>query len=108
MVNPQSQGGKTALRWSMRRSAGGCYAANRLWDGRRKVAVLVGQNSPSGQKKVLKPAIGFDPAKLLRIPSVSEIVEIGYLYVVSSLVQPVYRGVRTDQTLAACTTGQLG
>ena len=37
----------------------------------------------------------------------SEIVEIGYLYVVSSLVQPVYRGVRTDQTLAACTTGQL-
>ena len=30
----------------------------------KQVAVLVGQNSPSGQKKVLKPAIGFDPAKL--------------------------------------------
>ena len=41
------------------------------------------------------------------MPAVGEIVEAEYLYVVNSLVQAVYRGVRTDQTLAACTTGQL-
>ena len=34
-------------------------------------------------------------------------VEIEYLYVVSSLVQPVYKGVRTDLPRSACTTSQL-
>lgn len=41
------------------------------------------------------------------MPAIAELVEIEYLYVVNSLVQPVYRGVRTDQTLAAATTAQL-
>ena len=41
------------------------------------------------------------------MPAIAELVEIEYLYVVNSLVQPVYRGVRTDQTLAACSTTQL-
>ena len=41
------------------------------------------------------------------IPTVGELVEIEYLYVVKSLVQPVFRGVRTDQTLASCTLRQL-
>lgn len=41
------------------------------------------------------------------IPSLNALVEVEYLYCVKSLVQPVYRGERTDQTLAACTTGQL-
>ena len=36
-----------------------------------------------------------------------ELVEIEYLYVVSSLVQPVYKGVRTDLPRSACTTSQL-
>ena len=41
------------------------------------------------------------------IPTVGELVEIEYLYVVKSLVQPVFRGVRTDQTQASCTLRQL-
>ena len=41
------------------------------------------------------------------IPSVGEVVEVEYLYVVSSLYQPVYRGVRTDMTAEACTSAQL-
>ena len=41
------------------------------------------------------------------IPACQELVEIEYLYVVSSLVQPVYKGVRTDLPRSACTTSQL-
>lgn len=41
------------------------------------------------------------------IPDIGALVEIEYLYVVRSLVQPVFRGVRTDQTLASCTIRQL-
>lgn len=41
------------------------------------------------------------------IPAVGELCEIEYLYTVKSLVQPVYKGVRTDLTLDACTTSQL-
>jgi len=41
------------------------------------------------------------------IPPLKAIVEIEYLYTVKSLVQPVYRGQRTDQPLDACTTQQL-
>lgn len=41
------------------------------------------------------------------MPAIGELVEIEYLYVVSSLVQAVYKGVRTDQTLAACMASQL-
>lgn len=41
------------------------------------------------------------------IPAVREIIEVQYLYLVSSLVQAVYLGVRTDQTLAACAMSQL-
>lgn len=41
------------------------------------------------------------------IPAVGSLVEVEYLYTVKSLVQPVYRGVRTDQTLASCTILQL-
>lgn len=41
------------------------------------------------------------------IPAVGEIVEVLYLYVVNSLFQPVFKGVRTDKTRAACSTTQL-
>ena len=41
------------------------------------------------------------------LPSLGSIVEVEYLYVVKNLVQPVYRGIRTDQTLASCTIRQL-
>ena len=41
------------------------------------------------------------------IPNVAALVEIEYLYVVKSLVQSVYCGIRTDQTLASCTIRQL-
>jgi bifunctional non-homologous end joining protein LigD len=41
------------------------------------------------------------------IPPPDALVEVEYLYVVNSLVQPVYRGIRTDQTLESCTTSQL-
>ena len=41
------------------------------------------------------------------IPPVSALVEVEYLYVVKSLVQPIYRGQRTDQTIAACNLRQL-
>lgn len=41
------------------------------------------------------------------IPAVGEIVEVEYLYTVRNLVQPVYKGVRTDRTVDACTTSQL-
>lgn len=41
------------------------------------------------------------------IPPVGALVEVEYLYVVRNLVQPTYRGVRTDQTLASCTIRQL-
>lgn len=41
------------------------------------------------------------------IPDLGALVEVEYLYVVKSLVQPVFRGVRTDQTLAACNMRQL-
>ena len=41
------------------------------------------------------------------IPPLNALVEIAYLYTVKSLVQPVYRGQRTDQTLDSCTTRQL-
>lgn len=41
------------------------------------------------------------------VPAVGALVEIGYLYVVRRFVQPVYKGTRTDQTLAACSTAQL-
>ena len=41
------------------------------------------------------------------IPPVGALVEVEYLYVVRNLVQPVYRGVRTDQMLASCTIRQL-
>ena len=41
------------------------------------------------------------------IPPLNALVEIAYLYAVKSLVQPVYRGQRTDQTLDSCTTRQL-
>ena len=41
------------------------------------------------------------------VPPVGSLVEVQYLYVVRNLVQPVYLGRRTDQTLASCTTSQL-
>jgi bifunctional non-homologous end joining protein LigD len=43
------------------------------------------------------------------IPDVGAIVEVQYLYAYphGSLFQPVYKGVRNDQTLAACVTSQL-
>ena len=41
------------------------------------------------------------------IPAIGALVEVEYLYTVKSLVQPIYRGVRTDQTIASCTTSQL-
>ena len=41
------------------------------------------------------------------IPPVAALVEVEYLYVVKRLVQPNYRGVRTDQTIAACNLRQL-
>lgn len=41
------------------------------------------------------------------IPAVGELCEVEYLYVVSCLYQPVYKGVRTDLTVEACTTAQL-
>ena len=41
------------------------------------------------------------------IPPLNALVEVEYLYCVRSLVQPVYRGERTDQTIDACTTRQL-
>lgn len=41
------------------------------------------------------------------IPAVSEVVEVAYLYVVRSLIQPCYLGVRTDRSLSHCTTAQL-
>lgn len=41
------------------------------------------------------------------IPAQGEIVEIEYLYCVTSLYQPVYKGVRTDRTVEACVTSQL-
>lgn len=41
------------------------------------------------------------------IPPVDALVEVEYLYVVRSLVQPIYRGERTDQTLASCNLHQL-
>lgn len=41
------------------------------------------------------------------IPPVAALVEVEYLYVVKSLVQPIYRGERTDQTIAACNLRQL-
>lgn len=41
------------------------------------------------------------------MPAIGELVEVEYLYVVSSLVQPCFKGVRTDQTLAACVVSQL-
>ena len=39
--------------------------------------------------------------------ALNALVEVEYLYCVRSLVQPVYRGERTDQTIDACTTRQL-
>jgi bifunctional non-homologous end joining protein LigD len=62
---------------------------------------------------------GFDPAGVAvplgnvtipsnhPIPAVGEIVEVEYLYVVSRLYQPIYKGIRTDRTVAACTLAQL-
>lgn len=41
------------------------------------------------------------------IPTLGALVEIEYLYAVRSLVQPIYRGIRTDQTLSSCTIRQL-
>ncbi|GHU05975.1 hypothetical protein FACS1894158_10760 [Betaproteobacteria bacterium] len=41
------------------------------------------------------------------IPAAGEICEVEYLYVVTNLVQPIYKGLRADQTLEACTTSQL-
>jgi bifunctional non-homologous end joining protein LigD len=43
------------------------------------------------------------------IPKVGEIVEVEYLYAYrgGSLYQPVYRGVRVDLDMSACTLGQL-
>lgn len=43
------------------------------------------------------------------VPSVSDIVEVEYLYAYKggSLFQPVYRGKRTDLDISACVTGQL-
>jgi bifunctional non-homologous end joining protein LigD len=41
------------------------------------------------------------------IPAVGEICEVEYLYVVTHLVQPIYKGLRADRTPEACTTSQL-
>lgn len=41
------------------------------------------------------------------IPPINALVEVAYLYTVKALVQPVYKGERTDQTLASCTIRQL-
>lgn len=41
------------------------------------------------------------------IPALLEIVEVEYLYCVKALVQGVYKGIRTDQTIASCVTSQL-
>ena len=41
------------------------------------------------------------------IPAVNALVEVQYLYVVKGLVQPNYRGQRTDQTIASCNLQQL-
>ena len=41
------------------------------------------------------------------IPALNALVEVEYLYCVKSLVQAVYRGERTDQTLDSCSTRQL-
>ena len=42
-----------------------------------------------------------------RIPPINALVEVEYLYAVKALVQPVYKGERTDQTLESCTIEQL-
>lgn len=41
------------------------------------------------------------------IPAVGEVVEIQYLYAVSSLYQPQYKGVRTDKSAGDCLVSQL-
>jgi bifunctional non-homologous end joining protein LigD len=41
------------------------------------------------------------------IPAVGEIVEVEYLYCVSKLYQPIFKGLRVDRSLDACTTTQL-
>ncbi len=41
------------------------------------------------------------------VPRLGALVEVEYLYCVRSLVQPVYRGERTDQTIESCSTRQL-
>ena len=41
------------------------------------------------------------------IPPINALVEVEYLYTVKALVQPVYKGVRTDQTLDSCNIRQL-
>lgn len=69
---------------------------------KRSVAVKV--FSPSGAPVMLGNVT--IPANHT-IPAVNELVEVEYLYVVSSLYQPVYKGVRTDLGLSACTTAQL-
>lgn len=41
------------------------------------------------------------------IPSQFEVIEVAYLYVVSRLCQPTFKGVRTDRSAADCVASQL-
>ena len=43
------------------------------------------------------------------IPNLNDLVDVDYLYAyrAGSLYQPVYRGVRTDLDVSACSTSQL-
>lgn len=49
------------------------------------------------------------PPNYKELPEIGSIVEVQYLYAYpgGSLYQPIYKGTRPDQTLAACTTAQL-
>jgi bifunctional non-homologous end joining protein LigD len=84
-------------------------SATLLVDGHEpgKRSVYLGSFDPSGKRVTMGKVTIPSNAP---IPDTNAIVEVGYLYAypgTHALAQPVYKGVRSDQTLESCVLSQL-
>ena len=94
---PSSLGSQ--LKWKFQKSAT-CIVANHT-TGKRSIGLEI----IDGDKRVSIGKCTIPPNH--EMPSVGSLVEIQYLYCISNLFQPVYKGVRTDSDLTDCTISQI-
>jgi bifunctional non-homologous end joining protein LigD len=84
---------------------------NLRWKFRASASLIVAEHHPSKNSLDVMLADGTRIGSVTMIgktrPPVGTVVEIEYLYCQGSLVQAVFKGVRTDLLPAACTRAQL-